>query len=89
MEIYKSDAGNKTSITATYEPEGIKFLKHVVCDDLSFELGSHFLVKGPVDVEHYKGWNDLNEIAADLEGRGNTVVWLVSWVTSPLSTQSC
>ena len=89
MEIYKSDSGNNTSITVTHEAGGLKFQKHVICNDLSFELGSHFLVKGPVDVDYYRGWDDLNEIATDLENRGNRVVWLTSWITSPLSPRSC
>jgi len=89
MEIYKSDAGNTTSITVTHETEGIKFQKHVISDDLSFELGSHFIVKGPVDIEYYMGWNDLDDIAVDLECRGNRVVWLASWITTPLSPSSC
>jgi len=88
MEIYTSGTDNDTSITVSHELEGIKFQKHVISKDLSFELGSHFLVMGPVDIEYYSGWDDLNKIAEDLENRGNKVVWLTSWVSSPLGPSS-
>ena len=84
MEICRKEGDIKVVVTVLPDRDGLKFLRHAISMDPAFEHGSQFLVKGPVDIEFYRGWDDLNEIASDLEDRGNQIEWLISWLSSPL-----